>query len=260
VERERVRLAAEAAERERVRLAAETAKREKARLAAEAAAERARLEAEAAAEQERVHLAAVAAKREKARLEAEAAAAERERLHLAAEAAKHEKARLEAEAAEERQRLHLAAEAAKHERARLEAEAAAARERLRRDEAARIADDDSDVQDGRGGRYGGTDAFADFRIEADERRRSLLSLLPMAFWAPREAPKKSAQAAEADTLRDLIAGLSLPHVAGVRYATGCRIRRVRVPVEAPPRARGTRPVIVSRRVLDDARGREDRAK
>jgi hypothetical protein len=82
----------------------------------------------------------------------------------------------------------------------------------------------------------------------------------MAFWAPREAPAKSAQSVSpGDPLRDLIAGLSLPHVAGVRYASGCRIRRVRVPVAAPPRARGARPVIVSRRALDEARAGESTA-
>jgi hypothetical protein len=56
-------------------------------------------------------------------------------------------------------------------------------------------------------------------------------------------------------LRDLMDDLALPpHVAGVTYAQGCRIRRVRVPA-LPDSARGktTRPVILSKRALQEAR-------
>ena len=52
-----------------------------------------------------------------------------------------------------------------------------------------------------------------------------------------------------------MAGWTLPpHVAGVTYARGCRIRRVRVPaIEGARRERGAKPLIVSKRALDEAR-------
>ena len=83
--------------------------------------------------------------------------------------------------------------------------------------------------------------------------------MPLSLWARREesaaadrdAPAPAAR--NADELRELIEGLALPpNVAGVSYARGCRIRRVRVAASgAPPRAKG--PVIVSKRALDEIR-------
>jgi len=44
------------------------------------------------------------------------------------------------------------------------------------------------------------------------------------------------------------------HVAGVTYASGCRIRRVRVPAARPvPRGRNAKTLIVSKRALDEVR-------
>jgi len=59
-------------------------------------------------------------------------------------------------------------------------------------------------------------------------------------------------------LHDLIDGLDVPtEVAAVTYGGGCRIRRVRVPApRTEPRgrtSRSSRPVIVSKRALDEAR-------
>jgi hypothetical protein len=56
-------------------------------------------------------------------------------------------------------------------------------------------------------------------------------------------------------LRDLMAGLALPpHVAGVTYARGCRIRRVRVPaLSGSSRTKSSHPIILSRRALEDSR-------
>ncbi|MEO8078475.1 MAG: hypothetical protein ABI818_19260 [Acidobacteriota bacterium] len=286
-ERERLRLAAEAAKKERARVEAEAAaERKRLQLAADAARkETARLAAEAAAaERERVRLAAEAARKEQSRLEAEAAA-ERKRLQLAAEAARKEQARLAAEGAAERERFRVAAQASTNGQARLEAEAArreqirledeaatdretrrltseaAARERRQHSNAVDpMADDErEDLSGPAGHRDHDGDAFADFRIGADARRAPLLSL-PLAFWTSSKAPAKPAQsAAGGDPLRDLIAGLSLALVAGVRYGSGCRIRRVRVPAADPPRMRGARPLIVSRRLLDETRARETSA-
>ena len=256
VQKERQRLAAEAAEKERKRLAAEAAEKERQRLAAEAAEkERKRLAAEAA-EKERKRLAVEAAEKERKRLAAEAA--EKERQRLAVEAAEKERKRLEAEAAE-KERQRLAADAAERERVRVAAEAAE-QERLRVEaEAAKAAEDDV----GDTGFADLSDAFSEFRAEADERTQSLLRLMPLAIWARREESKEPASPDVGpevgnDDLRDMIAGLALPpHVAGVSYARGCRIRRVRVPAaSAPPRTRGARPVILSRRALDELRAEQ----
>ena len=54
----------------------------------------------------------------------------------------------------------------------------------------------------------------------------------------------------------MIAGLAVPpQVAGVSYASGCRIRRVRVPASAAPRVQGSPPVILSTQSLADKRRR-----
>jgi hypothetical protein len=63
-----------------------------------------------------------------------------------------------------------------------------------------------------------------------------------------------------DDLRELIENLTLPpQVAGVSYARGCRIRRVRVPgTAAGKRAHaGDQPLILSKRVLKDVRSGKD---
>ena len=134
--RKEAKAAAEAAEK--AKLEAEAAALEKAKLEAEAvAAEQARIEAEAtaAAEKARLEAEAAAAAAEKARLESEAAAAAAEKARLEAEAAAAEQARIEAEAAAAEQ-ARLEAEAATAEKARLEAEAAAAKAKLEAEAAA----------------------------------------------------------------------------------------------------------------------------
>jgi hypothetical protein len=86
-------------------------------------------------------------------------------------------------------------------------------------------------------------------------------LMPLDGWArteswrrgddERDAPE---QERERDELRELMASLSLtPQVAGVSYARGCRIRRVRVTGGKPPLPRSEQTVILSRRALDEAR-------
>jgi hypothetical protein len=82
--------------------------------------------------------------------------------------------------------------------------------------------------------------------------------MPLSTWARTESwrtPRAAddSEPRERDELRDLIAGLALPpQVAGVEYARGCRIRRVRVPGGKGPRG-GQQTVILSRRALDEAR-------
>src|SRR5262249_21395865 len=144
-----------------------------------------------------------AARRERERVEAEAAA-KRERERVEAEARAAEEARLSAEAAAERERLE--AEARQRERKRVEAEGEIE------------VDLDSDV-------------LADFHPDADERRSSLLRLMPLNEWAKFESRKPApADEDRQDDLRELIDGLDLPtEVAAISYAGGCRIRRVRVP-------------------------------
>jgi CheY-like chemotaxis protein len=91
---------------------------------------------------------------------------------------------------------------------------------------------------------------------------TLLRLTPLAMWARTEAEQrapKSSQAAEpktaADELRNLMANLAVPpHVAGVSYGRGCRIRRVRVlGGKERRRADAPGPVILSRRTLERQR-------
>ena len=91
---------------------------------------------------------------------------------------------------------------------------------------------------------------------------TLLRLTPLAMWArteatavtpPRVEPPEPQTAAE--ELRHLIAHLGVPpHVAGVSYGRGCRIRRVRVPGgKERRRADAPGPVILSKRALDRQR-------
>jgi hypothetical protein len=88
-------------------------------------------------------------------------------------------------------------------------------------------------------------------------------LAPLAMWARSEAPAPAAKntpdveepRSVSDELRNLISALAVPpHVAGVSYARGCRIRRVRVP-GGKDRRRGDTPgpVILSKRALEEAR-------
>jgi hypothetical protein len=257
------------------KLTAERAKEaERRRLEAEAAAarereaERLRKEAEAAAERKR--------QEERRRLEAEAAKAaerarEEERRRLEAE-----QRRLEAEALVERERA---------ERRRIEQEAAAERERAVAAERERVAAAEAERRESalreraarrkqnkrlnRGpaaGENGGaplvvSDQFAEFREEYDHVGPGVFRLMPLAAWARTEHPNHGSggEPPPPDDLRELMAGWTLPpQVAGVTYATGCRIRRVRVPATgAVKKERGARPVIVSRRALDEARSTDN---
>lgn len=92
---------------------------------------------------------------------------------------------------------------------------------------------------------------------------SAARLAPLAMWARTEAAAppvaKSAPPEEprtiSDELRNLMSALAVPpNVAGVSYAHGCRIRRVRVP-GGKDRRRGETPgpVILSKRALEEAR-------
>jgi hypothetical protein len=105
------------------------------------------------------------------------------------------------------------------------------------------------------------DQFAEFREEYDHVGPGVFRLMPLAAWARTEAPAaQDAEPAPPDDLRELMAGWTLPpHVAGVTYARGCRIRRVRVPaIEGARRDRGAKPLIVSKRALDEARSTDAR--
>jgi hypothetical protein len=83
--------------------------------------------------------------------------------------------------------------------------------------------------------------------------------MPLAGWARTESwharqHDEDTQESERDEVRELMAGLALPaYIAGVTYARGCRIRRVRVPGGKTPAQRGAQTVILSRRALDEAR-------
>jgi hypothetical protein len=81
--------------------------------------------------------------------------------------------------------------------------------------------------------------------------------MPVSQWAKLEGPGHATPGAAAreDDLHDLMEGLAVPaHVAGVTYASGCRIRRVRVPAARPaPRGRNAKTLIVSKRALDEVR-------
>jgi hypothetical protein len=90
---------------------------------------------------------------------------------------------------------------------------------------------------------------------------AVLRLTPLAMWARSEAFKDASSATTAapstatDELRSMIATLAVPpHVAGVSYGRGCRIRRVRVPGGKDRRIDETAgPVILSRKALEEQR-------
>jgi hypothetical protein len=221
-------------------------------------AERRRLEAEAKAERERQEREAA----ERRRLEAEAKAARERQEREEAERRRREaeaKAERERQEREEAERQRIAAEE-RAAREKAEAERAAAARRVKRKVAA-VAK-----------QYGhtslvtpltsppsGDDAYAEFREGYDESRVGVLRLAPLAVWARTErvVPATPQEPTSKDELREIMSRLALPpHVAGVHYPRGCRIRRVRVPA-APAQAGGgdhKQPLIVSRRALNDSRG------
>lgn len=280
-EAERLRLEAER-EKERLRVEAE---REKERVRVEAEREAARLRQEAERQKEAAERQKEAAEREAERRkkEAEEARRERERVRLEAEreaAALREQAeieaerlRLEAEIENERRLEEVAREA---ERIRLEAEAHASRMRAedearRREEDARRRSEERAARDSekarkrsaeraaeraRKHREAVQDAFAEFRLEAVEQPIGAVRLVPLAVWARIEKPRaEEPPPSGRDDLRELMKGLSIPlQVAGITYARGCRIRRVRVPALPASARKGSKdPVILSRRALDEIR-------
>lgn len=84
---------------------------------------------------------------------------------------------------------------------------------------------------------------------------------PLASWARAEG--RSAETAQpTGELRSLLSGLAVPgSVAGVRYAAGCRIRRVRVAPsrdeDAGGKSKGA--VILSKRMLAELRDNREHA-
>jgi hypothetical protein len=93
---------------------------------------------------------------------------------------------------------------------------------------------------------------------------SLLRLMPLAMWARAEIEKHPRRGAAVDAtpdrsvndeLRDLMSRLAVPlNVAGVSYARGCKIRRVRVLGGRERRLGETPgPVILSKRALEERR-------
>ena len=103
------------------------------------------------------------------------------------------------------------------------------------------------------------DQFAEFREDFERVVPEVFRLMPLTAWTRTENWNQAGRDddsadGERDDLRELFAGLALPpQVAGVTYAEGCRIRRVRVPGgKVTPRG-GDQTVIVSKRALDEAR-------
>jgi hypothetical protein len=246
------------AERRAKEEAERRAKAEAERRAKEEAERRAKAEAERRAKEEAERRAKAEAER-RAKEEAERRAKAEAERRAKEEAAKRELERLEAErrakeevdrrAREEAERL-AKEEEARLERERLEAERLEAdrlakeAERLEAEGAEQEIEIDLDH-----------DPFADFRGEEPES--ALLKLMPVTAWA-RTDERRAASPLESprnDEFHELMAGLSIPtHVASVAYARGCRIRRVRVPAPRPaPRARLSRPLILSKRALHAAK-------
>lgn len=265
------RRAAELAERKATELAerAERAASEKAEKLARRAERKARAEAEALAREV------------EARARAEAAAERRAREQAERRAEAERQARLEMERRAEQERLarekaeHLAREQAERAAAgggaRAEARTVPARRkkkasqapsRSRKDQKPRAVQDEWGLYDPNAAGFEAL--FA--RLEAIEESRRFAPAparregpRPLALWAFRfERADDPAPAGEHhDEFRALVSQFSIPHaVAAVSYASGARIRKVRVrqrrvPADAPdPDARV---VILSRKALEAAR-------
>lgn len=281
-------------EQDRRRLEAEqTAQREQLVREAEAAAERARQaeQERERAEQRRIAAEAAAARgREEAeqRLAAQQAA-EREReaaelRRIAAEQAveqQREAAELLRIAAEQAAETEWALRLAKSERALREKEEAAAIERRPKRQPERKGktprkQEQPPVQPemlpavtasagsvpataagkGRPAPQVSDEPFADFRaVVSGTSIDSIFKLMPITSWARPERPRPVETTDEQEEALALLARLKLPvPVSGFVYATGCRIRRVRVPSIADQHAGSVSgPVIVSRRALEELR-------
>jgi hypothetical protein len=267
-EKERLRVEAERA-KERLRVEAEReaerVRRESERVRLEA--ERARLEAEREVERKRLDAEAAAARQreaERQRLEAERA---KERVRQEAE---REKERLRAEAVREAERVRLEAERLRKqaereaEQLRLEAEREA--ERLRA-EAERHRVEPGPVAPPPSPAPAKTpppidDPFAEFRdftefqppADIPSPQPRAVRLAPLSMWARIETPRTQPPAPPRDELAELMKGLTLPAtVAGVGYARGCRIRRVRVPAATEELKATKGPIILSRAALAEMR-------
>ena len=100
------------------------------------------------------------------------------------------------------------------------------------------------------------------REQAAKERERIDRLGPLARWARSESPRAAKGApVTADDVRALITSLAVPaSVASVTYPSGCRIRRVRVPVSPDQdSAEGIGPVILSKRTLAEQRDKQTSA-
>jgi hypothetical protein len=101
------------------------------------------------------------------------------------------------------------------------------------------------------------DPFSDFRaVVSGSNVDSVFTLMPVTDWARHERARVADESNdEQDEAMAFLARLTLPsHVAGFAYASGCRIRRVRVPANGDDQPQGVAaPVIVSRRALEGLR-------
>ena len=91
----------------------------------------------------------------------------------------------------------------------------------------------------------------------DRERRDRLG--PLARWARIETPRAAKTApVTSEDVRGLISSLAVPAaVASVTYPSGCRIRRVRVPVSPDhDGGAGAGPVILSRQKLAEQRDKQ----
>jgi hypothetical protein len=246
---------------------------------AAAAAERARAEEQRRVETQVAAAAERAREEERERLAADAAAAAaRARVEIQA---------LETEARLATARLHEAERAIEEERHRLQADALIAADRAREEERARLEAEQRAREDqvASGKRAAGqrrrdrrrrgpdttdadapapppeplvvSDQFAEFREDYDHVVPEVFRLMPLSAWARTESWRTVTESSETperacDDLSELMAGFALsPHVAGVAYGRGCRIRRVRVPGNKPGGSDQT--IIVSRRALEEVR-------
>jgi len=102
--------------------------------------------------------------------------------------------------------------------------------------------------------------FGEWKLALDESpsivdgAAGINRLGPLATWARME-PRRTESPSSGDDLRMLLGGLAVPAaVAGVRYARGARIRRVRVPAaRSNESGDSVGPVILSRKTLAERR-------